>query len=418
MKNITNLCIDLQEGKINRKDFLREARRVFPAYITNINTFEDTIKILKNKNLISEGCNCENQLEEIRPPESEQDERDAFDSRINTSPIDNEYTDISNPEPAEPDEQDLEIMRNLDILDDEDNWENDLWGGEDDIDPAGGSGPSSHLEEAKEPKFKPMGSKYDGSDSEYNGTPDAYDPLEMQMGIRYEKSLDPNGTADKWLKKIKTNLNKNPHYYTNLSMAGYDEKKIPAEVKKRNDLSVEVTKTNNIDKANGTTSPKGIEKVKASANKAKKETFKAVSGVKDLTHKATRAKGIKGVMDMTGGKMKKVKALNELGINNPTIKPKNLDELGINEPVINSLQTLINTQFASEDIKLQSNDNEVLLKYNYWERLPENILSVLKSKYNVEGGDNNQKIYYKISPKITSEMMSEIKRRIKQLFKK
>ena len=448
MKNITNLCIDLQEGKINRKDFLREARRVFPAYITNINTFEDTIKILKNKNLISEGCNCENQLEEIRPPESEEDEQDAFDSRINTSPIDNEYIGISNPEPAEPDEQDLEIMRNLDILDDEDNWENDLWGGEDDIDPAGGSGPSSHLEEewesnvtklpvrgithdtdidtnwqstiseAKESKFKPMGSKYDGSDSEYNGTPDAYDPLEMQMGIRYEKSLDPNGTADKWLKKIKTNLNKNPYYYTNLSMAGYDEKKIPSEVKKRNDLSVEVTKTNNIDKANGTTSPKGIEKVKASANKAKKETFKAVSGVKDLTHKATRAKGIKGVMDMTGGKMKKVKALNELGINNPTIKPKNLEELGINEPVINSLQTLINTQFASEDIKLQSNDNEVLLKYNYWERLPENILSVLKSKYNVEGGDNNQKIYYKISPKITSEMMSEIKRRIKQLFKK
>lgn len=421
MKNITNLCIDLQEGKINKKDFLREARRTFPNYITNVNTFEDTIKIFKSKNLIAEGCNCESQLDEIRPPESEEEEQDAMDSRINTSPIDNEPIEINlDPEIAAPSEQDIEILKNLDQWNDE---EEDLWNGEDDIDPAGGRGPWSHLEEAKEPKFKPIDAKYDGSKSEYSAI-EELDPLELQIGMRYEKSCDVTGNADKWMKKVKSNLYKNSRYYTQLSMAGWDDKKLPTEVKKRTDLAVEMDKkmSNTTDKNNKMVTPKGVEKDKASANKAKKETIKPVPKVKEFTQVAKRAKGVKGVMDKVGGKMKKVKALNELGINNPRApKPQQeLDELEVNGYIKNSIQTLINNKFSSEsqNIKLHGNGDKVILKYNYWNQLPEEIMNSLKEKYNVKGGDNGNKIYYELTPKISSDMMNEIKKRIKNLFKK
>ena len=53
--------------------------------------------------------------------------------------------------------------------------------------------------------------------------------------------------------------------------------------------------------------PKGVEKAKASANKAYKETNKGVKGVEELTHAAKKAKGIKQVMSPTGGKMKTIR---------------------------------------------------------------------------------------------------------------
>ena len=62
-----------------------------------------------------------------------------------------------------------------------------------------------------------------------------------------------------------------------------------------------------VDKANQMKTPKGVEKIKASANKAHKETNKMVKGVQELTHTAKRAKGIKQVMSPTGSKMKTIK---------------------------------------------------------------------------------------------------------------
>ncbi len=426
MKNITNLCIDLQEGKINKKDFLREARRTFPNYITNVNTFEDTIKILKNKNLISEGCNCENQLNELTPRDEENDEPIDFDTdniRIpkrslrldNDDDYDNDDDDLI--EPSDPDEQDLEILKNLDIIDDENSLiDNDEWldDEEDDYDFDGEYEEDDYdwgdINENKESKFKSMGSKYDGSNSGYNGISDELDPLDLQIGMRYEKSIDLNGTPDKWMKKVKSNLSKNPRFYTQLSLAGWDEQKLQPNVKKRTDLNNELDKkmSNTTDKPNQMSSPKGIEKYKASANKAKKEPISKIK-VKDLTHKAIKAKGIKGVMDMTGGKMKKVKNLNELEVQKS------------NKSLLNLIQTFINSKFSKEskNISLQNeNDNNIILKYYYWEALPQNILSVLKTKFNVKEDESENKIYYTITPKISSEMMNEIKIRIKKLFRK
>lgn len=478
MKNITNLCIELQEGKVSKKDFLREARIAFPNYITNVNTFQDTINILKRKNLISEQCNCENQIDELWEPESEEDELDMRQSKIKSN--------FNNVEPAEPDEQDLEILDNLDLFVDDDmneiqirsnfkisdgwseneideNWANDeMWEGElvkhfsapmegysedhdDNIyviktsdnqykieigyafsDIESEEKMYSNLSQALDRVYEIMEEiKEDWGEDEDEGyyedelneskkqpkqklTALEVDPHELRMGMRVEKEHTPD--LDKRMKIALDHLSEDPFYYTKLHLAGLDDSKMEKSNKKRTDLPTEVDKkmSNMVDKVNQMISPKGIEKDKASDNKAHKETNKIVSGVKEFTHKSTRAKGIKGVMDMTGGKMKKIKALNEMTM----INKDKFDLKYI-------LQTMINTSFKSEshDIRLEDKGNKVMLKYGYWEDLPLNILNKIESKFSIEKDDSDHKVFYIISPKITSEMMNEIKNRIKKLLK-
>ena len=53
-KSIKNQYIDLQEGKMSQAQFLRNVRLNMPHYVTNVTSFGDTIKILKNKGILSE----------------------------------------------------------------------------------------------------------------------------------------------------------------------------------------------------------------------------------------------------------------------------------------------------------------------------------------------------------------------------
>jgi hypothetical protein len=55
MKSISIQYQELKEGKMNRHQFLQNARRMFPGYVTNHNSLEDSIKILKSKGLLNEG---------------------------------------------------------------------------------------------------------------------------------------------------------------------------------------------------------------------------------------------------------------------------------------------------------------------------------------------------------------------------
>jgi hypothetical protein len=55
MKSISIQYQELKEGKMNRHQFLQNARRMFPGYVTNHNSLEDSVKILKSKGLLNEG---------------------------------------------------------------------------------------------------------------------------------------------------------------------------------------------------------------------------------------------------------------------------------------------------------------------------------------------------------------------------
>lgn len=54
MKNIQAQYTDLLEGKMSQANFLRNVRMQFPQYVSNVSSFEDSVKILKGKRILSE----------------------------------------------------------------------------------------------------------------------------------------------------------------------------------------------------------------------------------------------------------------------------------------------------------------------------------------------------------------------------
>jgi hypothetical protein len=55
MKNISSQYQELQEGKMTKHQFLRNARMMFPSFVTNQNSFADSVAILKTKGMLVEG---------------------------------------------------------------------------------------------------------------------------------------------------------------------------------------------------------------------------------------------------------------------------------------------------------------------------------------------------------------------------
>ena len=59
MKNIQAQYTDLLEGKMSQANFLRNVRMEFPQYVSNVSSFDDSIKILKGKRILSEAKKSE-----------------------------------------------------------------------------------------------------------------------------------------------------------------------------------------------------------------------------------------------------------------------------------------------------------------------------------------------------------------------
>ena len=49
MKSIQNQYRDLKEGRMSQQNFMRNLRMTMPQYITNVTSFKDAVRILKNK---------------------------------------------------------------------------------------------------------------------------------------------------------------------------------------------------------------------------------------------------------------------------------------------------------------------------------------------------------------------------------
>jgi len=54
MKSIFDQYKALNEGKLSEAQFLRNVKMTLPKFISNVTTFKDAVKILKNKGIISE----------------------------------------------------------------------------------------------------------------------------------------------------------------------------------------------------------------------------------------------------------------------------------------------------------------------------------------------------------------------------
>ena len=60
MKSIANQYRDLKEGKMSQQNFMRNLRMTMPQFVTNVTSFGDAVKILKNKSIIVETTVKEN----------------------------------------------------------------------------------------------------------------------------------------------------------------------------------------------------------------------------------------------------------------------------------------------------------------------------------------------------------------------
>jgi hypothetical protein len=307
MKSIANQYRDLKEGKMSQANFMRNLRMSLPQYITNVTSFDDSVKILKNKGIITELGPAALQMagnpeEEAsyranlvkRPSEDEEDaELDAFIKKLEQD----EEADDAIMSQHDLNESGVEIngkvvknyKQNGDTsysVEYEDGTKDIIYVNDDAWDTLKNAD-TQNLNEAKSKKKQ---------EHEVN-------PIELRMGIKVE--MEHTNDLNKAKKIALDHLSENPIYYTQLKLSGLDAHQ--EEVKKPKAAKKEKQKIEFVDKENGMKPVKDIEKIKASANKAHKETNKGVSGVQEFTHSAKRAKGIKQVMNPTGGKMKTVK---------------------------------------------------------------------------------------------------------------
>jgi hypothetical protein len=54
MKSIKQQYIDLTEGRMSQTNFMRNLRMTMPQYVTNVTSFKDAVRILKNKGILTE----------------------------------------------------------------------------------------------------------------------------------------------------------------------------------------------------------------------------------------------------------------------------------------------------------------------------------------------------------------------------
>jgi len=323
MKSIKQQYIDLKEGRMNQAQFMRNVRMSLPQYVTNVTSFNDTIKILKNKAILTEadiyGIAGDPEAEAERKaagmgikPEQTPEEKYGVNQKIDQSEL-NFLKKIYAKNPTDKIKQMIDDLENR-----------------------------MRLNEAytTNTSGKELYSKFAEIDN-LNGQ-------EVLIGIDYEIEKNSDLTKKEAAKIVVKNLKKNPFYYTDSLLAGVEGAKAEYmnKFKPGSDQMKDVKGGDLVDKANAMISPKNIEKAKASANKANKETNKPEAGIKMMSLVAKTVRGVKK-MDPTGEKMKKL-----------NLKESPEDKIGkIVDQIYSELQSM-----GTYD----SNDKANLInKYNY-----------------------------------------------------
>jgi len=425
MKSIKTQYIDLMEGKMSQHNFMRSLRMTMPQYVTNVTSFKDSVKILKNKGILSEamgGDPIEATLKsylakgysyaeaiELTAAEQGMDEevlmsqypQDAVDTEgYEDEGDDDEFINMiarAEEEEAGKYTKNYDFPGGLGEGDDEEGYPDEDYEDPDMFDAYGMDASEGKLREGKK-KRKPKAELH----------PNQIHPQELRMGIKVE--LEHTDDLDKAKKIALDHLAENPFYYTALKLAGVESPstpkyKAPVAFKKEVTAAVEL-----VDKINAMKPVKGVEKAKASSNKARKETNKIVKGVEELTHNAQSVRGLQKFKP-TGGKMKTVKSIYEAKFNAmPGEEPNTTVQHAMgfiqSNPVLRQISDLIT---------LQNDGENAILRYDYYKALPDEAYNKLELQFFVEddfegsdedGGDDfetsggtQSKIAYILYPK-------------------
>jgi hypothetical protein len=272
MKSIKQQYIDLTEGKMSQANFMRNLRMTMPQYVTNITSFKDSVKILKNKGIISEVLTTE---------EEEVFSQGAQDESITTTNTTAGYDSVSE-ENDETSNSDAEFDAMLKQLEDE--MAGEIAVKSDKLDE-----PLEEINEGKEPKAVDE------------------DIEEVTTGIQIEHECHPDMEYDEIEKMVKKNIKKNPLYYTNYKLTGirdYTAQTMDSSKPEDHQMKFYTEKTA-VDTARGMKKvkmPKKDEKKKLKENVDEKmrfqdlpadpEKYKIVRDSKNYIIKATNADGV------------------------------------------------------------------------------------------------------------------------------
>lgn len=398
MESAKQQYLNLKEGKMTQAQFMRNIRMSLPQYVTNISSFEDTVKILRNKGILTEADINEEygmSLEDAKAEAQRESEEDGVSVHINsigkgrykvsywydsdstvasyedgilTNEYD-EYSDEDNDEyffdvnAEELDETDIyniagnpeeeEIARSARIprrkMPDE--LDAILKGLDDEEDAKHVMGDKSdfELKESKTPTGKSLYDRFSEIDR-LNGQ-------EVLIGLDYEMENDPTLTKAGAAKIVIKNLKKIPNYYTNYDMSGvkgYQPEYLGGKSADPEAHQMKfVDKNNMVDKARGMKPVKGVEKAKASANKANKETNKA----EDMTLMSLIASTLRGVpkMQSQGEKVKIIRIKETL--------TKLVKEVMMETPDLHSIASEIFKDIKDNDSDAEDRTN-IIKRYN------------------------------------------------------
>ena len=185
MKSIKQQYIDLTEGKMSQGNFMRNLRMTMPQYVTNVTSFGDAVRILKNKGIISE----------VLTTEEEVFSQGAQDESITTTNTTAGFDSVSEEDEDKTSDEDAEFEAILKQLEDE-------MAGEIAVKSDRMEEPLEEINEGKEPKAVDENLE------------------EVTLGISMEHECFPELDYDAVEKMVKKNIKKNPNYYTNYKLTG------------------------------------------------------------------------------------------------------------------------------------------------------------------------------------------------------
>ena len=292
MKSIANQYRDLKEGKMTQQNFMRNLRMSMPQFITNVTSFGDAVRILKNKSILSENMDPK--------PEKEtgDEELDAILQGIETEKAGEEEVksqyDIAEFHSGNP--NDKYVVKKSDT-----GW--CVWEGDVKVDEFETEEEAKKFADEKNAAQELNEGK---KKEEKNYSVQQANPTELRLGIRTELECDSDMELDKAKEIAYKNIAKDPIYYTKLKLSGVEahpkkvkgEKAAPAKKAKKEAIQL-------FDLINGMQKvkmPKADEKKKLKENveeamrfkdlPADPEKYKIVRDSKNYIIKATNADGI------------------------------------------------------------------------------------------------------------------------------
>lgn len=314
MKSIKQQYIDLQEGKMSQSNFMRNVRMILPQFITNVTSYDDTVRILKNKGIITEAdkyapsnyqedddndipaflkmYNSDAYVDALKAAGDIEDDDYEGDMEDDEKDYDADYSEPNEPfgmAEAEDEAEDDEMAAILKQLEDEEDAKH--------------TAPNIRaLSEAKSKWENTSGKAMYDQFREI----DNMNSYEVMIGINFEMEKNHELNKKEATKIVIRNLKKNPNYYTATYASGVEGYEIPSMSANPEAWQMKyLTKDNLVDKEMGMKPVKNVAKAKASANKAKKETNKA----KDIDVLSLVAQTLRGVdkMQSQGEKSKTIK---------------------------------------------------------------------------------------------------------------